>query len=118
VGDGRQDGCDFNPYRLGDTTFFGNGSANKVPSLPIGLGSAYPLRISQGCPHTTALQVDSTKVFTVVTQFITSDGTATGDLIEIRRKYDRHAHVAVSRVGTLDSLAAACGIRCLWHVGI
>ncbi|KAG6847622.1 hypothetical protein C0991_001583, partial [Blastosporella zonata] len=31
--------------------------------------------------------VDTTKKFTVVTQFISSDGTATGDLTEIRRLY-------------------------------
>ncbi|KAG6863887.1 Exoglucanase 1 [Blastosporella zonata] len=33
------------------------------------------------------LKVDTTKKFTVVTQFISSDGTATGDLTEIRRLY-------------------------------
>jgi len=31
--------------------------------------------------------VDTTKKFTVVTQFITTDGTDTGDLKEIRRQY-------------------------------
>ncbi len=33
------------------------------------------------------MTVDTTKPFTVVTQFITSDGTATGTLVEIRRLY-------------------------------
>merc|ERR1712224_695118 len=47
-------------YRFGDKTFFGE-------------GADFP--------------VDTTKPFTIVTQFITSDGTDTGDLVEIRRKY-------------------------------
>ena len=51
-------GCDFNPYCLGDKTFFG-------PS--------------------NNFTVDSTKPFTVVTQFITADGTDNGDLSEIIR---------------------------------
>ncbi|KAG6852149.1 Exoglucanase [Blastosporella zonata] len=52
------DGCDFNSYRMGDTSFYGPG-----------------------------LTVDTNQKFTVVTQFISSDGTATGDLTEIRRIY-------------------------------
>jgi len=51
-----KDGCDFNPYRAGVKDFYG--------------------------PNKT---VDSTKPMTVVTQFITADGTDTGDLSEIRR---------------------------------
>ena len=52
------DGCDFNSYRMGDTSFYGAG-----------------------------LTVDTSKPFTVVTQFISTDGTATGDLKEIKRFY-------------------------------
>ncbi|KIN02410.1 carbohydrate-binding module family 1 protein [Oidiodendron maius Zn] len=52
------DGCDFNPYRLGNTTFYGPGKT-----------------------------IDTTKPLTVVTQFITSDGTSTGTLSEIKRFY-------------------------------
>ncbi|KAG6907753.1 Exoglucanase [Tephrocybe rancida] len=52
------DGCDFNSFRQGDKTFYGPG-----------------------------LKIDTTKKFTVVTQFISSDGTANGDLTEIRRLY-------------------------------
>ncbi|RDW57293.1 glucanase-4 [Coleophoma crateriformis] len=51
-------GCDFNPYRMGNTTFFGK-----------------------------SMTLDTTKVFTVVTQFITDDGTANGTLSEIKRFY-------------------------------
>uniref|UniRef100_A0A6B2LA92 cellulose 1,4-beta-cellobiosidase (non-reducing end) n=1 Tax=Arcella intermedia TaxID=1963864 RepID=A0A6B2LA92_9EUKA len=53
-----KDGCDFNSWRMGDTSFYG-----------------------------TSMTVDTTKVFSVVTQFITSDGTDSGDLTEIRRYY-------------------------------
>ena len=53
-----KDGCDFNAYRLGTTNFFGSGSN---------------------------FQIDTTRPFTVVTQFITEDGTDTGDLKEIKR---------------------------------
>ncbi|KAG6906830.1 hypothetical protein DXG01_011790 [Tephrocybe rancida] len=57
-------GCDFNSYRQGDMTFHGPG-----------------------------LKVDTTKKFTVVTQFISSDGTANGDLIEIHHLYVQNSVV-------------------------
>lgn len=53
-----KDGCDFNSYRMGDQTFFGVGKT-----------------------------VDSSKPFTVVTQWVTADNTSTGALTEIRRLY-------------------------------
>ena len=53
-----KDGCDFAPYRLGNTDFYGVGSD---------------------------FTIDTSKKFTVVTQFITDDGTDDGDLIEIKR---------------------------------
>ena len=52
------DGCDFNSFRLGNTTFLGTG-----------------------------MTVDTSKPFTVVTQFLTDDNTTTGTLTEIRRIY-------------------------------
>ncbi|KAJ5610748.1 hypothetical protein N7510_007467 [Penicillium lagena] len=52
------DGCDFNPYRMGNTSFYGPGEI-----------------------------VDTNSKMTVVTQFITSDGTDTGTLSEINRIY-------------------------------
>jgi len=55
-----KDGCDFNPYRMGDKDYYGRHKKFKV---------------------------DSTKKLTVVTQFITSDGTDAGDLVDIRRYY-------------------------------
>lgn len=59
-----KDGCDFNSYRLGNETFFGAGKT-----------------------------VDTSSVFTVVTQFITDDNTATGTLSEIRRIYIQNGTV-------------------------
>ena len=53
--------------------------------------------------------IDSTKRFTVVTQFITTDGTDSGDLMEIRRKYVQNGKVIENpsmKVGdkTFDSI--------------
>merc|ERR1712130_664681 len=53
-----KDGCDLNPYRAGNKTFFGPGES---------------------------FVIDSSKPVTVVTQFISSDGTDDGDLVEIKR---------------------------------
>jgi len=53
-----KDGCDFNSYRMGSKDFYGEGKT-----------------------------VDTTKPFTIITQFITSDGTDSGPLSEIRRIY-------------------------------
>ncbi|KAF5327023.1 hypothetical protein D9619_004129 [Psilocybe cf. subviscida] len=58
------DGCDFNSYRMGDTSFYGPGKT-----------------------------VDTTKKFTVVTQFLTDSGTASGTLKEIRRLYVQNGKV-------------------------
>ncbi|KAF5325111.1 hypothetical protein D9619_009566 [Psilocybe cf. subviscida] len=52
------DGCDFNAYRLGDTSFYGPGK-----------------------------KVDTNKKLTLVTQFLTDTGTSSGKLTEIRRLY-------------------------------
>ncbi|PVH87632.1 glycoside hydrolase family 7 protein [Cadophora sp. DSE1049] len=52
------DGCDFNSYRMGVLDFYGKGKT-----------------------------LDTTKKMTVVTQFITSDNTDTGTLVEIKRFY-------------------------------
>ncbi len=69
-----KDGCDFNPYRLGDKTFFG-------PS-----------------PNFT---IDTTKPITVTTQFITTDGTDNGDLSEIRRLWVQNGKVIQNSVVTV-----------------
>jgi cellulose 1,4-beta-cellobiosidase len=53
-----KDGCDFNSYRMGNHTFYGKGET-----------------------------IDTSKKFTVVTKFITDDGTDTGKLSAIERVY-------------------------------
>ena len=53
-----KDGCDLNAYRAGQHSFFGQ--------------------------HMT---VDTTRPFTVVTQFITADGSANSDIVEVKRAY-------------------------------
>ncbi len=70
-----KDGCDFNPYRLGDKGFFG-----------------------RGWNYT----IDTTKKFTVVTQFITTDGTANGELSDIRRIWVQNGKVIQSRQVNLE----------------
>lgn len=55
-----KDGCDFASFRMGAHDFYG------------------------ASPDFT---LDSSRPFTVVTQFVTDDGTDTGKLVEMRRKY-------------------------------
>ena len=65
-----KDGCDFNPYRMGDHTFFGPGSS---------------------------FTIDTTQVFTVVTQFVTNDNSDNGVLSDIRRLWVQNGKVIASR---------------------
>ncbi|KAA1474614.1 Exocellobiohydrolase [Dentipellis sp. KUC8613] len=75
------DGCDFNSFRMGDTSFYGAGKT-----------------------------VDTTKPFTVVTQFLTSDNTTTGTLSEIRRLYVQggkviqNSNTAIAGIDTANSI--------------
>jgi cellulose 1,4-beta-cellobiosidase len=71
------DGCDFNSYRMGNTTFYG-------PSM----------------------DVDTTQVFSVVTQFVTSDNTTTGTLSQINRFYVQNGNVIPNSYATLPTLTS------------
>ncbi|KAG5650266.1 hypothetical protein H0H81_012792 [Sphagnurus paluster] len=71
------DGCDFNSYRMGDTSFYGKG-----------------------------LTVDTSSKFTVVTQFITDSGTASGTLSEIRRLYVQNGKVIQNSKTKISGMAA------------
>lgn len=51
-------GCDFNPFRMGNKKFYGRGKK---------------------------YEIDTTRPFIVVTQFVTADNSGRGELIEIRR---------------------------------
>jgi cellulose 1,4-beta-cellobiosidase len=79
-----KNGCDFQTYRLGNTTFYGAG-----PNFAL----------------------DSSKKMTVVTQFITADGTDSGELVEIRRFYKQGSKIvktpslAVGGKGSYSSLS-------------
>jgi cellulase len=66
-----KNGCGFNPYALGNHTYYGPG-----------------------------LTVDTTKPFTVTTQFVTNDGTTTGTLSEIRRSYTQNGKVIANAVAS------------------
>ncbi|KXG52935.1 Concanavalin A-like lectin/glucanases superfamily [Penicillium griseofulvum] len=68
------DGCDFNAYRMGDQSFYG--------------------------PDKT---VDTTSPFTVVTQFITDDGTSSGTLSEIKRFYVQNGKVIANSMSTISA---------------
>jgi cellulose 1,4-beta-cellobiosidase len=78
-----KDGCDFNPYRNGNKGYY-----------------------SPGANYT----VDTSKKLTVITQFLTSDNTAEGDLTEIRRLYVQdgkviqNAKVNVPGLAPVDSI--------------
>ena len=71
-------GCDLNPYRVGDRDFYGVGK-----------------------------KVDTSKKFTVVTQFVTDTGTDEGTLVEIRRKYIQNGVVLEDSSGGLPSIPSA-----------
>jgi len=70
-----QAGCDFNSYRMGDLTFYGPG-----------------------------MTVDTTKTITVVTQFLTDDGTATGTLSEIKRFYVQNGVVIPNSMSNIPTM--------------
>merc|ERR1712070_847012 len=78
-----KNGCDIQPHRLGTHNFFGPGSD---------------------------FQIDSTKPVTVITQFITDDGSDHGKLVEVKQFYQQDGNtvaddfcsdwVAVTQDGT------------------
>lgn len=79
-----KDGCDLNPYRYGITDFYGPGPEFTVNSL-------LPM--------------------TVVTQFLTTDGTDSGDLSEIKRIYIQNNNVFFTPSVTLPSATTGEDVR-------
>ncbi|KAL9107007.1 MAG: hypothetical protein Q9227_008043 [Pyrenula ochraceoflavens] len=69
-------GCEYNPYRQGNPDYYGPGGT-----------------------------VDTTKPFTVVTQFVTSDNSTTGQLSEIRRLYVQNGTVIANAASKVSGLA-------------
>lgn len=80
-GDCDKSGCGFNPYARGYKDYYGPG-----------------------------LKVDTSKPFSVVTQFITDDGTTTGSLSKITRSYiqDGKTITSASTNGTDTITASGC----------
>ncbi len=74
----RQERCGISTYNLGAQRFYGQG-----------------------------LTIDTSKPFTVVTQFLTSDNTTTGTLTEIRRLYVQGGRVIPSTSETTNTGVAA-----------
>ncbi|KAF3916422.1 Exoglucanase [Orbilia brochopaga] len=70
-------GCGFNPYASGYHNYWAPGGT-----------------------------LDTSKPFTVITQFITNDGTTTGTLTTITRKYIQNGHAVASAVSGGDSIYA------------
>merc|ERR1719161_3176267 len=68
-----KDGCDFSAWRMGDKTFYGKGSK---------------------------FTIDTTKPMTLVTQFLTHDGTDDGELTEIRRIWKQDGKVVQNAIST------------------
>ncbi|KAG7386873.1 hypothetical protein PHYPSEUDO_015183 [Phytophthora pseudosyringae] len=70
-------GCDFNPFRMGNKKFYGRGKK---------------------------FDIDTTRPFSVVTQFITDDNTEKGELVEIRRLYKQDDRVVGNPASTWPAL--------------
>ncbi|KAF9001244.1 family 7 glycoside hydrolase [Hymenopellis radicata] len=70
-----KDGCDFNSFRQGVPDFYGPG-----------------------------MTVDTNSKFTIVTQFVTADGSANGALSEIRRFYVQNGQVVPNSFSTFTGL--------------
>ncbi|KAI9910479.1 hypothetical protein PsorP6_011043 [Peronosclerospora sorghi] len=70
-------GCGYNPFRMGNPHFYGPGKE---------------------------FDIDTTRPFTVVTQFVTRDNTATGELVEIRRLYKQDNRVIGNPYSTWKGL--------------
>lgn len=69
-------GCEYNPYRQGHPDFYGPGKT-----------------------------IDTNTKFTVVTQFLTNDGTANGTLSEIRRLYVQNGTTFANPKSEVEGLA-------------
>eukprot|EP00445_Apocalathium_hangoei_P070569 CAMPEP_0204135286 /NCGR_PEP_ID=MMETSP0361-20130328/16159_1 /ASSEMBLY_ACC=CAM_ASM_000343 /TAXON_ID=268821 /ORGANISM="Scrippsiella Hangoei, Strain SHTV-5" /LENGTH=456 /DNA_ID=CAMNT_0051088615 /DNA_START=63 /DNA_END=1433 /DNA_ORIENTATION=+ len=78
-----KDGCDFNAFRMGQEHFYG-------------VGQDFAL--------------DTTKPMTVVTQFLTTDGTDQGDLSEIRRFYVQEGRVIANADVNMQGVPAGNSI--------
>ncbi|KAH8807048.1 cellulose 1,4-beta-cellobiosidase precursor [Flagelloscypha sp. PMI_526] len=72
-----KDGCDFNSYRMGAKAYLGAGKT-----------------------------IDTTRKITVTTQFLTSDNSSSGSLVEIRRLYKQNGVVIPNSQTNITGLSA------------
>ena len=72
-----KDGCDYASYRLGDHDYYGKGGK---------------------------FELDTSNKMTVITQFLTSDGTNNGDLVEVRRLYKVNGQVVENSKPSIGEL--------------
>jgi len=72
-----KDGCDYNHWRQGDRSYYGPGSN---------------------------FRVDTNKKMTVVTQFVTDDGTDHGELVEMRRLFVQDGQVIENSVTNWEGM--------------
>lgn len=82
-----KNGCDLNPFRGGASSFYGPG-----------------------------FTVDTTQPFSVVTSFVTSDGTDAGDLVEIKRYFVQNGkvipHPTASNIGKSTNFSSVTDAFC------
>jgi len=71
-----KDGCDFNSFRMGVKNYYGAG-----------------------------MTVDTSKTFSVITQWISSDGTDNGALVEIRRLYAQNGKIIPNSQTTISGMS-------------
>ncbi|RMZ16639.1 hypothetical protein D0862_01144 [Hortaea werneckii] len=70
------DGCDFNPFRMGNESYYGDGKI-----------------------------IDTSSKITVVTQFITGDNSDTGELTEIKRIYKQNGKVIQQATSNVEGVS-------------
>ncbi|RLN52506.1 hypothetical protein BBJ29_007288 [Phytophthora kernoviae] len=78
-----KDGCDFNPFRMGNMAFYGRGKD---------------------------FDIDTTRPFTLITQFVTDDNTEAGELLVIRRLYKQDGRVISNSGSTYPTLNSSNSI--------
>ena len=85
----------------------GSGSANNYK----GVGDEYrcnynAYRMGAHDSHEAGKQVDTIKPFAVITQFVTSDGTSTGQLTQIKRVYIQGSKVIANAAVNATGIVA------------
>lgn len=96
AGDCDPDGCDFNSYRQGNTSFYG-------PGKTVDTNSKITVCRRLSAPPPPCLPLISS--LQVVTQFITDSGTASGTLKEIKRFYVQNGKTIPNSESTIAGVS-------------